>query len=152
MSVVRIQGWEGRLAGAIAAGRRPYKLGEHDCFRFACAAVEALIGVDLWAPWAGRYRTKRQALRLLKQYAGEAALELGMPYGSANVFTLAFSRLFGAAPEAIARAQRGDVAEYVDGAGEQHLGIVNGARVVVLLESGLGDVPRSSCAHAWRIG
>lgn len=146
----RLPGWESRLAKVLEdAARRPYQLGEHDCFRLACMAVEAMTGADLWAGWAGRYRTKREALRLLAEYAAEAS-ELAVAAGPA--FTRAFSRLFGGAPVCMGRARRGDVAEYVDGRGEQHLGVVNGADVAVLLEGGAGYVPRSSCVHAWRIG
>jgi hypothetical protein len=135
----RREGWEGRLAAVLEDARgRSYVLGEHDCFRLACAAVEALTGVDLWAAWAGRYRTRREALALLASYGG--------------TFTGAFSRLFGAAPEPIALARRGDIAEYQDPRGERHLGVVNGARVVLLLAAGVEGIPRSACRHAWRIG
>jgi hypothetical protein len=134
-----VQGWELRLAAVIDEARwKPYQLGEHDCFRFACQAVEALTGVDLYAPWRGAYRTKRQALRLLARYGGG--------------FTGSFTRLFGAPPISIGLARRGDIAEFVDAAGEQHLGVVNGALVVILREKGLDAIRRSNCAHAWRIG
>jgi hypothetical protein len=139
LQLERLAGWESRLAAVVDAARpRAYQLGAHDCFRFACQAVEALTGVDLYAPWAGQYRTKRQALRLLARYGGD--------------FTGSFSRLFGSAPGPIAKARRGDIAEFVDAAGEQHLGLVYGAVVIVLREQGLDAVRRSSCAHAWRIG
>lgn len=138
-ALVRRDGWEARLAFVIeAAAHQPYRLGDHDCFRFACEAVKATTGADLWASWAGRYRTKREALRLLLEYGGG--------------FTGSFSRLFGVEPAPMTCARRGDVAEYVDAEGEQHLGVVQGARVALLLECGVAFVPLAGCAHAWRIG
>ena len=132
-------GWEARLATVLRqAARAPYVLGEHDCFRVACAAVEALTGVDHWEAWRGTYATRAQALRRIVEYHPDG-------------FTAAFSRLFGGAPEPLAYAQRGDIAEFADGR-EQHLGIVCGATVAVLGETGLVHIPRSACAHAWSIG
>src|SRR6266508_3556525 len=64
----RLPGWEDRLAEAIAAARaKPYVLGEHDCFRLACAVVRALTGEDRWPQWRGRYASKREALRLIAE-------------------------------------------------------------------------------------
>jgi hypothetical protein len=143
----RREGWEARLAEVIESARsRPYRLGEHDCFRFACAAVEALVGLDLWAPWGGRYSTRLGALRLIAEYADGVELE------AASVFTRAFSRLFRGRPVPTAQAERGDVVEYVDEIGAPHLGVVNGARAAVLVEGGLAFVARSACRHCWRIG
>lgn len=135
---VRKAGWETRLAAVVAdARKKPYVLGSHDCFRFSCAAVEALTGKDLWPQWAGKYRTKTQALRLIVEYGGD--------------FTSAFTKLFGTAPAPMASANRGDIAEYVC-AGEQHLGVVTGATVALLCEVGVMPLPRRLCNHCWRIG
>lgn len=141
---IRRQGWESRLAEVIEAARsRPYQLGAHDCFRFACSAIEALTGLDLWAPWQGRYTTRREALRLLAGYGG--------------TFTAAASRMFQAEPAPMGFARRGDIAEYVGPAGvdlaiEPHLVVVVGAQAAGLGEHGLYRIRRSSCAHVWRIG
>jgi hypothetical protein len=135
----RLDGWEGRLAAVLKGARtRPYVLGTHDCFRVACAAVQALTGVDHWPDWAGRYSTRREALRLIAAYGG--------------TFTGAYSRLFGSEPVAMSFAQRGDIAEYIDPTGEAHLGVMNGASVLVLGADGLFGVGLFDCRHAWRIG
>ena len=135
----RLEGWESRLAAVLEAARaRPYQLGEHDCFRLACASIEALTGVDAWPQFRGRYSSRREALVLIAQYGSS--------------FTAAFSKFFGAAPVPMARSRRGDVAEYRDAEGEAHLGVVAGARVAGLGERGLKFLARSSCLHAWRIG
>lgn len=134
----RLPGWEERLAEAIEAARGvPYRLGEADCFWLACAAVRATTGVDHWPAWRGRYATRREAWRLIREYD---------PAG----FTAAYSRLFGSKPAPMGALDRGDIAEYVDR--EPHLGVVIGARVAVYGEAGLAFVPRSACRHGWRIG
>ena len=71
VDAVRIDGWESRLAGVIeSAANTPYALGVHDCLRIACAAEAALTGVDRWPQWAGRYATRADCYRLLREYAG----------------------------------------------------------------------------------
>lgn len=137
----RLEGWEKRLAELVErerAMRQVYRLGEHDCFRVACAAIEALTGVDAWPQFRGRYSTKRGALALLAQYGSS--------------FTAAFSAFFGSEPVPIAQARRGDIAEYREACGEAHLGVIVGGQVMVLGELALYFLPRSSCAHAWRVG
>lgn len=136
---MRLEGWEGRLAAALEAVRaRPYRIGESDCFRLACAVLEALTGTQRWPEFAGRYRTKGQARRLLWQHGGS--------------FDAAFSWFFGADPVPGAQARRGDVVKFVDERGEAHLGVCVGADVAVYGEAGLVFVPRRSCGHAWRVG
>lgn len=139
MALSRIPGWEARLAETIEAARyEPYALGKHDCFRLACSVVQALTAADLWPQWAGRYATKREALRRIAEF-------------NAGGFTAAAVQLFGADPVPMNHAHRGDLAEYSDEKG-QHLGIVLGASVALLVEEGLKFLPRSACRHAWRIG
>jgi len=134
---MRREGWEARLAAVLEQARaRPYRLGEHDCFRVACAAVEALTGRDLWTPFAGTYRTRKQALRRIAEYGGE--------------FDAAASKLFGAPVSRAAFAQRGDIVKYV-AAGEPHLGVCNGAEVALLTDAGLAFLPLSECMCCWRI-
>jgi hypothetical protein len=135
----RLPGWEDRLFAAIEAARgRPYKLGEHDCFRLACATVEALTGVNPWEPWAGSYASKREALRRIAEFAGD--------------FTSAASKFFGCRPERMEFARRGDICEFVDVDGEQHLGVMLGLYVALLGPQGLHFAPRESCKHFWKIG
>lgn len=145
--IERREGWEMRLAHVIVgATHHAYKLGEHDCFRLALAAVEALTCVDLWPDWQGRYSTRLQSLRLLLDFAGPA------PDDDHNPFSRAFTRLFGVETSGMAYARRGDIAEYIDADGQQHLGVVTGTRVAVLGEHRLLTVRLDECAHCWRIG
>ena len=136
---MRREGWEGRLAAVLEDARaRPYELGVHDCFRTACAVVEALTGVDRWPEFAGRYSTERQSRRLLAVYG--------------RTFREAFDWFFGAAAIDVKFARRGDIAAWADPDGEQHLAVVDGARAWVLGPQGLLEVPLASCRCAWRVG
>lgn len=140
MPLQRMEGWESRLAAVMQSARsQTYALGEWDCFALACAAVNALTGVDFWPAWRGRYHTPREALRLLAEFGGG--------------FTGSFTRLFGVAPGSIKLARRGDIAEIRDSVGQSHLGVVLGSEVVVAMQDvQLQYAPRSLCRHAWSIG
>lgn len=134
----RREGWEARLAAVIEWARsRPYELGVHDCFKFTCRGVEALVGVDLWKPWESRYRTRRDALRCIAEVAPS--------------FDLCFTKMFGVEPRGAAWARRGDVLKYIQN-GEAHLGLCNGETVAGLGEHGLLFIPTLQCDAAWRIG
>lgn len=141
--VDRRPGWERRLIAVLAeASTKPYKLGEHDCFRLACRAIEALTGVDFWAEW-GAYSNEREAARLIAR-AGQT-------------WDGAFSNAFGVVPISPRLARRGDVVKYVGPGGlngrvEPHLGVCVGATVAVLAERGLMYVPLAACEHCWRVG
>lgn len=135
----RLVGWEDRLFRVLEAARqRPYELGKHDCFRLACEVVQALTGADVWTPWAGSYSSKREALRQIAHFAGD--------------FTAAASKFFGSLPRLMPHARRGDICEFVDADGEQHLGVALGLTVAILGPLGLEFVPREVCAHCWAIG
>ena len=63
---MRLADWEARLGGLLdAAHDRPFALGEWDCALFGGAVVEALTGVDIGAPYRGRYSTVRGYKRAL---------------------------------------------------------------------------------------
>ncbi len=137
--MARIDGWERRLEAVIEDARhRPYALGEHDCFRVACRAIEALTGVDRWPEFAGRYATKREALALLAAHGSS--------------FEAAFDWFFGAPSLYPSLARRGDVVAVQTADGEKHLGVVLGAQAAFLAPAGLVFVPVLMCMCAWRVG
>lgn len=137
--MIRRDDWPERLNAVIEAARhRPYVLGQHDCFRLACDAVQAMTGEDLYARFAGSYRTKREALREIRKFGAAGSAE-------------AVDRLLGPERRKPALcAQRGDWLLFNDGAND-HLGICVGSHAAVLLETGLGFVPIRSCICAWTI-
>ena len=140
MGLLRRNDWPERLAAAVDAARgKPYVLGENDCLRLACAAVEALTGEDFWPRFAG-YKTHRQALVKIARIAPSL--------GEAVTATL------GVPPMRVFAAWRGDLVLFRDDIGEDHLGVALGRQVVVMdaagpLHIGL-DHPGLVCA--WRVG
>lgn len=135
---MRLEGWEGRLDGLIEGARaRPYELGTHDCFRLACAVIEALTGADRWPEFAG-YRTRREALLLIARHGSS--------------FELAFDWFFGAPRVDVKLARRGDLCALQSADGQKHLGVCLGARTALLADEGLTFAPTLSCLCAWRVG
>lgn len=132
--------WPERLDAVMAAIHgAPYVLGESDCLRLACAAVEALTDVDYWPRFKG-YTTKRQALATIARIAPSL--------GEAVTVTL------GVTPTPPLGAQRGDVMLYRDGQGEDHLGVCVGRRVALTAPEGLLwlDLDHPGLLCGWRIG
>ena len=137
---LRLPDWRERLhAVAEAAHGRDYELGVHDCFLFGCACHEAVTG-DNPAPRApGGYRTRRDSLKMIRQFGGAGAQE-------------AISRLLRCDPISVGAAIEGDWALFQDAAG-QHIGICMGpAGIAVLRLGGLGAVGRGDCLMAWPVG
>lgn len=137
--VSRLEGWESRLAAVIETARhRPYVLGEHDCFRVACAAVEALTGVDHWPTFAGRYATKREALALLAQHG--------------STFEAAGDGFFGVPHAPVEYAMRGDIVALRTADGEKHLAVWTGSALACMAEEGLLFLPRAAGYCCWKVG
>lgn len=64
----RLPDWEERLHAFMLANRdREFQWGQWDCILFACAAAEAMTGVDKAAAYRGRYSTRRGAARILRR-------------------------------------------------------------------------------------
>lgn len=136
---MRLEGWESRLVGVVEAARdRPYQLGEHDCFRLACAVVHALTGVDRWPLFAGLYSTKGEAVRHIAKFGSS--------------FEAAASSFFGVETANPRIARRGDLCAYADPSGEKHLSVCMGERVAGLGDAGLVWLPLRACHACWRIG
>lgn len=118
-----------------SAEKQPYKLGEHDCLRFACQVIAARGGEDYWPRFAG-YRTKRQALARIAKIAPSLREAITKTLGTPEL------------PPTL--AQRGDPVLYQDS--EEHIGICVGEQVLVLGADGLLMVCITSpmLKAAWR--
>lgn len=124
--------WRARLFAEITrVAGLPLDAGRFDCALFTGGCVEAQTGTDLARGWRG-YRTIAEGRRALAR-AGHA--------------DLAASLLPEVAP---ALAQLGDVALVREGEREA-LGIVQGAHVWVVGETGLGLVPRERIERAFSV-
>lgn len=134
----RIEGWDKRLYEVIEDARgRPFKLGEHDCFTFACQSVEAMTGENPWYHFAG-YVEDRDVARIISQY--------GSIEDAADTIFGVHNRV------PIKVAHRGDVCLYHAPKGEKAFGICLGTKAAYLTDVGLVFVPTLDCILAWRIG
>jgi hypothetical protein len=133
-AIKRRPDWRPRLATFVESRRREATT---DCGLFVADAIVAMTGVDLAAPYRGRYTTTAEGVALLKAD------------GFADLCDFAASRLVEVHPS-LARA--GDVVALRVSAGTGWaLGLVNGERVTVLYGTGLGTVLRDVAERAFRV-
>ena len=138
--MIRMPGWEDRLNAVVQfAHTRQFKLGEWDCLRFACAACEAVTGVDYWPRFAG-YETEIEYLRKIKKLA--------------KSYDDAITLVTGITPCLPTMARRGDVVTYRGEDGKVCLGVSVGPSVLMLTETGVTEIEITSPAliNAWRLG
>lgn len=136
---MRLEGWEQRLDAVLESARhKPYVLGRHDCLRVACAAYEAITGINHWPRFCGTYQSKLESLRAIREVARD--------------FSAAITRVTETQPIAMPFARRGDIALYKDARGE-HLGVCVGQFVAVLGPQGMLFVRRndSGLLRAWPV-
>ena len=75
--LMRLPDWQARLHAWLGqVDGRPVVPGRHDCCLFGASAVEVQTGVDLAAPWRGRYTTMAGGRRVLRKagFADHVAL------------------------------------------------------------------------------
>lgn len=138
--LTRREDWPAQLAAVVEqAAARPYVLGEWDCLRFCCLAIEEMTGVGFWHRFAG-YRTRRQALVTIARIAPSLGEAVSVVLDQAGQSPLL--------------ARRGDLLLYRDLLGEHHLGLCIGDRVAVLGPAGLLRLPLTEAGmlQSWRIG
>jgi len=140
-TLVRRDDWRSRLEAAIDAVKavpadwtKQADCGPHLTGRM----VEAQTGVDVAAPFRGRYTTAAGALRVMK-----AA-------GFDNLGDLVASLLPEIHPS---QAGVGDIAAIADETPFRYaLGVVDGERIFVLRPDGLGTVDLLAAERAFRVG
>ena len=72
----RYADWPDKLINFITKrDRTPLEWGKSDCSLFACDAINAMNGSDPGHWFRERYETKKQAFKLLKQFAGGGLTE-----------------------------------------------------------------------------
>lgn len=115
--------------------RAEFRYGEHDCFTFTCAMVQAWHGRDFWRH-RRHYVGPISAARYVRVCGGLARMvtdELGPPIRSPL------------------DARSGDVVIGVVGPGRVALGFVVNNFALFVAERGVCGVPLSACSLAWRI-
>ena len=132
----RVRDWRRRLSDVIEERRRVPFTEENNCALFMADCVAAMTGVDLAADYRGKFKSLAEAIILLRK-AGYADL--------CEFLTQHLDEI----PPALARA--GDVMAFPTEQTGWAGGIVNGERVTVMSEAGLGTVSRDLAARAFRI-
>jgi hypothetical protein len=127
--------WPTRLHVAMmAASGKPFAWGEHDCTLFAADCVLAMTGHDHMAKFRRKYKTAKQAAKLIGKDGLEAAA----------------TRALGD-PVSVLLAHRGDVVlAEVDG--RASLGICSGEQSFFVGPADLVAIKTVDCKLAWRIG
>ena len=142
-NVARRHDWPERLDAYLAqTSAQAFAWGVNDCALFACAAIEAMTGVDPAAELRGRYNTRAGALRVLRTEGG------GLDVVAGN---LAAQHGFEEIKPAL--AQRGDLV-LLDTEDGPALAIVghDGMNAVCAGPQGMTRVPVLSCRRAWAVG
>lgn len=132
----RLPDWRNRLITYLhESARKPFVEGEHDCALFLAGGVHAMTGVDFAAAFRGKYTTTKGGLKLLREE------------GFVDHADLARQRL---AQKPVAMAFEGDGA-VIQESRVPALGIVQGAAIYVLRETGLGTVPLTFASEALEV-
>lgn len=140
MELVRKRDWRSRYEAAIdEIMTKPFEWKIHDCGPgLAGRLVLAMTGVDLSAQYAGDYHDAASAARLIRRL------------GFATLGDLVASMLPAIPPS---MAQLGDIAAIaMDGPIGHALGVVNGERILVLTETGIGTADLLDAQTCFKVG
>jgi hypothetical protein len=141
--LIRRRDWEARLGSYFQSrSDSPFHYGVHDCCLFVCGAILAMTGIDVAAPFRGAYRSRKEAMQLLCNYAGDSSVQaivekVTREYQMPRVDTV--------------MAQRGDVV-LIKRPNDYSLGIVDlQGKVAVAIDTGFTRIPISFAARAWHV-
>jgi len=135
----RLKDWDRRLARVTEEHlATPGEWGVSDCIVTAAACVAAVTGVDIMAPWRGRYKTEAGAARLMRKE------------GCANVEDV-LGKLFGLPPIGRLMARRGDLV-VVERNCQLCAGYICEYGAAVKTETGLVFLPQTETRSAFRVG
>lgn len=138
--LVRLHDWRARFAAEIDRLKHtPFAWGAHDCGPgLAGNLVLAITGVDCAAQWRGAYASPSEGLSVMR----DAGFE--------NLGDMVAAMLPEIHPS---EARIGDVAAIeVSSPFGYALGVVNGERIFVLREDGMGTVDLLDAKRAFRVG
>ena len=142
--MTRLPAWQSLLDAFLGANRaRRVQYGSFDCCLFACDAIHVMTGEDPGASFRGRYHSRREAVRAIREVTGRVSV-------SAVAGHVAHEHDMSAVTTPY--LQRGDVA-LLKRRSDCSLGIValNGYQVVVAASDGLEWVPISTASGGWRV-
>lgn len=136
--LTRLPDWQPRLHAWLRRVRTcPIRPGHHDCCLFGAGAIEAQTGIDIAAPWRGRYTTFAGGRRILRRA------------GHADHVALIAATL----PEAhVSTALDGDIAIVPTEDGDA-VAVVQGAVVYVMaLDGRIGMAPMAPVQRLFKVG
>jgi hypothetical protein len=142
--LTRYPDWPSRLQSYLDAHRHAhFKYGDLDCCLFSCSAIAAMAGHDLAAWFRGRYRTRKEAMQLIRERTGHTGVKAIAEYAAAEC---------GLPSVSVSMAQRGDMV-LVGRGSKAVLGIVSllGTDVMCLNKTGIVRVALEHATAAWRI-
>lgn len=114
-----------------------FDLGGHDCaMGWTAPVIQIQTGIDLGAPYRGKYTTFAEAVALLKADGFSSPEDV-------------IAAKFKAIPAA--QAQFGDIVAVPGEHDGWSLGVVLGERIGALLQTGYCTAPRSTASRAYRI-
>ncbi|MCW8857693.1 MAG: hypothetical protein OQJ95_10045 [Kangiella sp.] len=132
--------WQTHLFGFLEAQKDQSKFsyGICDCFTFASEAIRLQTGISIAGPYLDKYKTEKQALKLMKKLGLDEFTDLVAEHFSEIKPTL---------------AQRGDIVAFDHpGPFKVALAVCVGQYAVGLHpEKGLYPVEMKDWIHAWRI-
>lgn len=147
----RVDNWESKLFDFLKnRSPLPMEWGKTDCFLLAVDALEVLTGVDcdkldVKKRFRGKYKTTRQAYRILTKHSGG---------GVAQTFQMIASRLrLPVVPYSF--AGRGDIAllniETEIGGVREVIGVVTGKNIIVQGKLGLINLRLNLAKKIWKV-
>jgi len=132
----RVRDWRARLSALIEARRRTPFSEQNNCALFLADAVAAMTGVDLAKTYRGQFSTLAEGIALLRRA------------GYFDLCAFLAEHLDEIHPS---QASAGDLMAFPSQMSGWAGGIVNGERVTVMTEAGLGTVARTAAMRAFRI-
>ena len=133
-SMIRFPDWQSRFDAFLRESRdKQFAWGSWDCCLWVGGALQSMTGVDLAAPFRGRYSSRVEGRKLLHEAGGVEAIffSAGMP------------------EIPVTHARRGDVVMFR----KTLIGIValNGMDALVIGEKGLTTTPKDTAIKAWHV-
>ena len=122
---------------------RRFEYGKWDCCLFVCDAIIEMTGIDLAAPYRGKYSTRAEALRAISEQLGTASIQAVAENAAATHHM----------PEVpVLHAHRGDMVLVARGR-DFSLGLValNGRDAIVASKFGLWRLSLSRAVRAWQV-
>ncbi|MCU1326641.1 MAG: hypothetical protein JWN34_2011 [Bryobacterales bacterium] len=141
--MTRLGNWQSALDRFINEHRSDrFQYGTWDCCLFVCGAIEAMTGTDIAAHFRARYRTRKEALRAIREKTGRASIR-AVAEDAAAVHGMPLA----------ASLRRGDMALVRWGARGYLLGLVSltGRDVLAVSNAGTVRLPLSTVVMGWHV-